>query len=158
MTTSIKNTLSWQNPLFDMHRDSHGKGFNAVFTWSLTIKFPLSWLKGKTKQIWCRFMYFNYLFLTLWRVFIVGQIDLRLGQVNFAELLAQGQVLQKYICQPLQVLKNHWKGKFGHQIYSISLQQNLCVHVSFKIRRLHRLNQYIENTCTWLLTYCGIDI
>ena len=34
-------------------------------------------------------------------VFIVGQVDLKVGQVNFAELLARGQVLQKCICQPL---------------------------------------------------------
>ena len=35
-------------------------------------------------------------------VFIVGQVDLKVGQVNFAELLARGQVFQKSICQPLE--------------------------------------------------------
>ena len=38
-------------------------------------------------------------------VFIVGQVDLKVGQVNFAELLARGQVLQKCICQPLNSRK-----------------------------------------------------
>jgi hypothetical protein len=33
---------------------------------------------------------------------LVGQVDLIPGQMNFAQPLAQGQVLQKIICQPLQ--------------------------------------------------------
>ena len=34
---------------------------------------------------------------------LVGRVDLKVGQVNFAELLAQGQVLQQGICQPLVI-------------------------------------------------------
>mgnify|MGYP003689832741 CR=1 FL=1 len=49
--TSIKSKNSRQKPLFDMHQDSHLKDFNTVFTWRLTIKFPRSLFKGKTKQI-----------------------------------------------------------------------------------------------------------
>ena len=56
MTTSIKNKYSRQKPLFDILRDSHQKDFNTVFTWSLTIKFPCSLLKGKTKNIICHYM------------------------------------------------------------------------------------------------------
>ena len=45
-------------------------------------------------------VYVNQIFFYHY-VFIVGQVDLKVGQVNFAELLARGQVLQKCICQLL---------------------------------------------------------
>ena len=40
--------------------------------------------------------------------FLVGQVDLIPGQVNFDQPLARGQVLEKIICQPLHIftLKN----------------------------------------------------
>jgi hypothetical protein len=41
-----------------------------------------------------------YIFLSQYG-FLVGQVDLIPGQVNFAQPLARGQVLEKIICQPL---------------------------------------------------------
>ena len=75
-------------------------------------------------------------------VFIVGQVDLKVGQVNFAELLARGQVLQKCICQPLSSSFNFMTNLFQNLFQMSGMPIKVVLDTKKKLSPFSEVLQY----------------